>query len=201
MTTQMSVKMKCHELKQALSSTKPGGGTKDSLVNRKVLATAKEQELEDDEEEEEEEEEVEEEEEEEDEDEEEEEESDQAQGGSSSLHKKPLAPVPEKRPPLQRRFAVDTDGVPIHHPVEPHPPPPAVAAPGPPPTITEEIRVKGDERAPAGGPPGTTGAHRPLQRSATLPANTTVQLANKHRIVHFCNVVSINEEHLLKPIL
>lgn len=143
--------------------------------------------------------------------EEEEEESDEvAQGGSSSHHKdnnnnnhntkKQSVPAGgAQRPVLQRRFAVDPDnnhkaGVPIHHhphphPHEPHPPPPAVAAPACPPTITES------RRGPTEGG-STTGVHRPLQRSATLPANpqrnVTLQLANKHRIVHFCNAVSNN---------
>lgn len=144
--------------------------------------------------------------------EEEEEESDEvAQGGSSSHHKdnnnnnnnsakkQSVPAVGVQRPVLQRRFAVDPEnnhkaGVPIHHhphhphPHEPHPPPPAVAAPACPPTITES------RRGPTEGGGSTTGVHRPLQRSATLPANpqrnVTLQLANKHRIVHFCNAVS-----------
>lgn len=126
-------------------------------------------------------------------------ESDEAEGGSSSHHlKKPTAAAPAPRPALQRRYAVDVEhvqnhntGVAIHH--EPLPPPPAVAAPTIlPPTITES-RGKADGRPGEGSTAG--GNHRPLQRSATLPANpqqrnVTVQLANKHRIVHFCNAVS-----------
>lgn len=205
-----------HELKQDLP--KQGGSrTKNTPVIQVDEARSVDQDDDDDEEEEveeeeelvEEEEEIDEEEVEEeevvDEEEEEGDESDQAQGGSSSHHqnlKKAANPVAAtQKPVLQRRFAVDPEnhnktGVPIHrtpsphhhhHPThEPHPPPPAVAAPACPPTITES------RRGPTEGG-STGGAHRPLQRSATLPANpqrnvATLQLANRHRIVHFCNV-------------
>lgn len=169
-------------------------------------SSAEEEDDDEEEEEQEEEEEIEEEEV----DEEEEDESDEAQGGSSSHHKNNIKNTPTKRPvpaptataapqkPV--RFAVDAEikqktGVaaflPRNHPHEYVPPPPAVAAPAPPPTITES-RPGGEGE---GGGSTIGGAHRPLQRSATLPANPqrniTLQLANKHRIVHFCNAVSV----------
>lgn len=189
-----------HELKQNLPKT----GTKPCSEHSS--------EEEDDDDEEEEEEQEEEEEIEEEEVDEEEDESNEAQGGSSSHHKnvnnkntQNKRPVPALKttttptaPQKPVRFAVDADNkpkagvaafLPHHHPDEYVPPPPAVAAPAPPPTITES-RPGGE-----GGGSTIGGAHRPLQRSATLPANPqrniTLQLANKHRIVHFCNAVSV----------